>query len=295
MAANRFHVLDPIAQMTRKIYNLSVPSLAESFDINPIAAMPSLHAAFPMLLVLACFHHFGRRWGLLLSAYLAAVVFGIVYMGEHYVVDIVAGFALALSGHFVAHHSRRVSRWLEQRRMPSLPPAGPGARKALQWPLLLCVLLIALAQAAGSAAKAMQGREVPTEDFIARELDGKSPTMARYYRALNAYYAHDYRRAQPLFAKARFEVPELAKQERAGLLFGESAYHNRDYAGAVAALGTKPKLSPEQGLMLAESRLALGQREQGFQVLDFLARSLPDDHALQARKRELEQRFARER
>ena len=43
--------------------------------------------------------------------------------------------------------------------------------------------------------------------------------------------------------------------------------------------------------MLAEARLQLGQREHGFEVLDFVARTYPDDRALQAHKAQLERRY----
>jgi membrane-associated phospholipid phosphatase len=289
MAANRFYVLPPIVQMTRKVYNLSVPNLAASFDINPIAAMPSLHAAFPALLTLVCFHHFGRR-GAIMVAYLGAVVFGIVYMGEHYIVDVVAGFALALGAYLLAYRYAPLAS-----RLDAAGRAAAGAQlktAQLRRPLALGALLVVAAQAAGFAGKSLQGREVPTEAFIARELAGKSP-MADYYRALNAYYADDCRRAQPLFARAKLVVPNESKQLRAVQLEGECAFRNADYDRVVKTLGTQLKLTRDQALMVAEARLRLGQREVGFQVLDYVARSLPDDTALQARKAELERQFGR--
>jgi hypothetical protein len=62
---------------------------------NPVAAMPSLHAAFPLLAALAV----SARWprvGILLSVYAAVVWFAIVYLGHHYVIDALAGGAYAL-------------------------------------------------------------------------------------------------------------------------------------------------------------------------------------------------------
>ena len=62
---------------------------------NPVAAMPSLHMAVTTALVL-----FSRRlhWGLtlLLAGYAALMAFSLVYMGEHYATDVLAGALLAL-------------------------------------------------------------------------------------------------------------------------------------------------------------------------------------------------------
>jgi TolA-binding protein len=162
----------------------------------------------------------------------------------------------------------------------------------LRRPLLISALLLVLAQLAGNAARAMLGRDVPTEEFIAQELDGKSP-MAAYYRGLNAYYAHDFAHAREFFARSIGEVPDVKKQARAYLLLGESAFHVGDFRGAAQTLASQPKLTAEQALMLAEARLKLGERAIGFQVLDFVASSYPDDTRVQARKHALEREYQR--
>jgi TolA-binding protein len=94
-------------------------------------------------------------------------------------------------------------------------------------------------------------------------------------------------------AQAVNEVPDPSKRLRAHALLGESAFHAGDTQTAARELGAQSKLSPEQALMLAEARLQLGQREQGFEVLDFVARAYPQDHALQAHKAQLERRYSR--
>ena len=68
----------------------------ENIDPNPIAAMPSLHVAFPMYIALS-FIELNRgpaRWAALL--YPLAVTFSVVYLGHHYVIDCIAGVAYAL-------------------------------------------------------------------------------------------------------------------------------------------------------------------------------------------------------
>jgi membrane-associated phospholipid phosphatase len=76
-------------------------SLYENRDfVNPVAAMPSLHAAFPLMLLLF-FWSAGRWVRLVLGLYTLAMAFALVYGGEHFVIDIVAGWAMALAVHFV--------------------------------------------------------------------------------------------------------------------------------------------------------------------------------------------------
>jgi membrane-associated phospholipid phosphatase len=63
---------------------------------NQYAAMPSLHAAFPLLGALFALRSWGRRaWPALL--YTLCVWLSIVYLGEHYVVDIIGGVVFALA------------------------------------------------------------------------------------------------------------------------------------------------------------------------------------------------------
>jgi len=58
--------------------------------------MPSLHAAFPFLGALFALRLWGRRaWPTLV--YTACVWLSIVYLGEHYIVDIIGGVIFALA------------------------------------------------------------------------------------------------------------------------------------------------------------------------------------------------------
>ena len=81
---------------------------------NNVAAMPSLHAAFSLLIVLYVWRLVPRWWRPLLALYPPAMAFSLVYTGEHYVVDCVAGWAYAVAT-FVAvnlafeYHARRVT------------------------------------------------------------------------------------------------------------------------------------------------------------------------------------------
>jgi len=61
---------------------------------NPVAALPSLHAAFALLVAVALWPFAKNVWSrALLAAYPLAMAFVLVYGGEHYVVDVLAGWA----------------------------------------------------------------------------------------------------------------------------------------------------------------------------------------------------------
>jgi membrane-associated phospholipid phosphatase len=68
--------------------------------VNPVAAMPSLHFAVTALIVVALWRRRYLRFVAL--GYLAAMGFVLVFMGEHYVVDLIAGALVAACAWAVA-------------------------------------------------------------------------------------------------------------------------------------------------------------------------------------------------
>lgn len=65
---------------------------AGQWAANPVAAMPSLHTAFALFVVVFFFGRIRRRWWPLLLMYPAAMTFTLVYTGEHYVIDVLVGW-----------------------------------------------------------------------------------------------------------------------------------------------------------------------------------------------------------
>lgn len=94
--------LPPVAHVKAGVYS-AVPALFAAFDTNPVAAMPSLHAAFPVACAVLVWRLVSRRAGALAWAYVALVSFASIYLGEHYVVDLVAGGALAVASLALPH------------------------------------------------------------------------------------------------------------------------------------------------------------------------------------------------
>lgn len=76
------------------------------YEVNPnaVAAFPSLHAAYPFLAFLFARRLFGRA-GWLLLGYAAAVWFAIVYLADHYVIDVLGGVAYAAVAYFAIVHA----------------------------------------------------------------------------------------------------------------------------------------------------------------------------------------------
>ena len=101
--AQEWGVIQGLERPSGQAYRALLPHRANNLDTfqiwtraspNPVAAFPSLHAAFPWLVMLYAQKFFGRiGWSLIL--YSVWVWFSIVYFGLHWVVDILAGIVLA--------------------------------------------------------------------------------------------------------------------------------------------------------------------------------------------------------
>ena len=84
---------------------------------NPVAAMPSLHAGAAMLVALFLWPLVRTLWRAALVGYVVLMALALVYTGEHYVVDVVAGWLTAgLAVAVAAAVRRRRSRSSERVR-----------------------------------------------------------------------------------------------------------------------------------------------------------------------------------
>lgn len=101
-----------------RIWTPSVEAASET-PANTVAALPSLHAAFPLLILLAL--RGVRRWLTgLLWAYTVAMAVVLVSTGEHFVFDVLVGWLYAvLAAALVA-----VSAIRRRRAAPRVAPAG---------------------------------------------------------------------------------------------------------------------------------------------------------------------------
>ncbi len=119
-------LIGPVYRVTGNVWGeLGVHPAAAIWDkgnslYNPVAALPSLHAAFPMLLL--CFFWRKGLWVRVLGvAYVLAMGWALVYGGEHYVFDVLLGWIYAVAVYFGV---RRVRANWKAGRTPNEPDDG---------------------------------------------------------------------------------------------------------------------------------------------------------------------------
>lgn len=99
MASQLFGLMPPLVHFNLEIYNGYIPDLTAGFNTDPVAAMPSLHAAFPFLCSLLLWKKF-RFKAVPFYIYTAIILFTIVYTGDHYIADILAGILISFFSFF---------------------------------------------------------------------------------------------------------------------------------------------------------------------------------------------------
>lgn len=113
--ASQNNYIEPIARVSSSVwYSLGIhdfPSLYDHIAPNPVAAVPSLHAACATLLSLFIFKLYGKRWGVLSLMYPALIYVGVVYEGEHYAFDVFCGMAYAIAGYSLTPY---LMKWSER-------------------------------------------------------------------------------------------------------------------------------------------------------------------------------------
>lgn len=91
--------LPHVFRVLKDVSNEVTPSTYQTaYDVvgpNDVAAMPSLHAAIPAAIAMIAWSRARRPLAIAALLYLAAMAFSLVYLGEHYVVDVLAGIATA--------------------------------------------------------------------------------------------------------------------------------------------------------------------------------------------------------
>jgi hypothetical protein len=111
------HYIEPITRISSSVWNTlgirDFPSVYNHIAANPVAAIPSLHAACATLLTIFVFKLYGRKWGFASASYPLLLYIGVVYEGEHYVFDVLCGIAYALAGYLVTPALMRLFRRLK--------------------------------------------------------------------------------------------------------------------------------------------------------------------------------------
>lgn len=99
-------VFDPFAMtvdaaLPRRFAHVDALTIWTKASPDPVAAFPSLHAAYPWLIFLVSLQLFGRR-GWLLLPYNGLVWFSVVYLAQHWIADVLAGIAWATTAFVIS-------------------------------------------------------------------------------------------------------------------------------------------------------------------------------------------------
>lgn len=96
--------IEPITRVSSQVWGAlginDFPSVYNKISPNPVAAVPSLHAAYATLIAMFIWKLFGKKWGLLASLYPLIIYVGTVYSGEHYAIDEILGALYAFAAYF---------------------------------------------------------------------------------------------------------------------------------------------------------------------------------------------------
>ena len=118
----RFDALPPLRRPTGNGWrHIGLDGFVEAWDVgrdwaNEVAAMPSLHSAYALFVVVFFWPKIGLLWiRLALLAYPIAMAVALMYFGEHYLADALAGWAIVGISFFVWN---RIERRMSPRRTP---------------------------------------------------------------------------------------------------------------------------------------------------------------------------------
>ena len=149
LASNQFNRIPPLNHFNVVLFNMVIPDICNGFDINPVAAMPSLHSAFPILCSVLLWSIF--RWKAFpFYLYSLTVLFTIIYTGDHYVTDVLAGLILALACYFTA--SKIINKKTEKPGNP-LPEQTTFGFSNLKGSITVGLILLILGFSIGSINK----------------------------------------------------------------------------------------------------------------------------------------------
>ena len=225
-AANQFMVLPPLMKIRQSFYDVRVPQLVAAFDVNPIAAMPSLHAALPAMCALFALRCLGPA-GVFVVVYALTVCVAVIYLGEHYLVDVVVGCLLALAVY------AGVRGWEARSGNPAPPGTGALQDRWAVRPIAIALVLIAAAVGLGQLTARWRGPWPITRAFVERELMGRSQ-LAHFYLDRVASAGGDF---TPVDAALTRGLDDPSRQGEPGQVPPEQAAPLRRFLGEVLQNG----------------------------------------------------------
>ncbi len=100
------HYIEPIARVSSAVWNAfgihDFPSVYNKISPNPVAAVPSLHAAYSFLIAWVTTRLYKTKWRYLIWIHPFLIWLGTVYMGEHYLIDAILGVIYAVGAYKIS-------------------------------------------------------------------------------------------------------------------------------------------------------------------------------------------------
>lgn len=115
--ASKEGLIEPITRVSSYVWHAlgihDFPSVYNKISPNPVAAVPSLHAAYATLFVILIYRLFGKKKAMIASIYPLMIYIGTVYQGEHYAIDAILGIFYAIAAYFAVDY---VFSYLKKRK-----------------------------------------------------------------------------------------------------------------------------------------------------------------------------------
>jgi hypothetical protein len=119
---NVYKILNETFLQFREPINL--PTIYARLGVNLVAAVPSLHAAYPLLTALFVWEKVPKLWPLL-AMYVFSVWIAVVYLGEHYVFDVFTGVIYAVAAYgLVVYWPVIKAAWARRKAAVAEVPTG---------------------------------------------------------------------------------------------------------------------------------------------------------------------------
>jgi membrane-associated phospholipid phosphatase len=123
--------IDAVRVLFQLDHSIGVPVYKTIFDLiqpNPFAAFPSLHSAYPWMIALFSFKVFKKK-AIPVLIFPFGVWFSTIYLGEHYVIDVIGGVAYATVAFLLVE--RLLPRLIQKHK--SLALGSGGVSSSVRW------------------------------------------------------------------------------------------------------------------------------------------------------------------
>jgi len=219
MASELFNIIPKLIQFNANIYNMFIPDITAGFATNPIAAMPSLHAAFPLLCCFILWRIY--RWkASIFFLYTFLILFTIVYTGDHYIVDIIAGALVALFCLWCVFKTKKIYSPSDSKRRVSLEKKENALKKNKH--LILGTLILTIGISIGFWNKDKFGNILTASsysylpnyiDFLNHEEDYRQNFHVQFYFGSYHLARKEIKKALLYFERALDLSPDIIERK----------------------------------------------------------------------------------